>query len=135
MLTDLISAAIAWSAFYYFRKVKIENTVPAVDEKYYLGVILIPLFWLALYKLAGTYKNIYRKSRLKELGQTLLLSFLGVLFIFFSLLLDDEVISYKQYYETFVALLSFPHLFICYIHIFLDTHSLMKRIFHSCHFG
>lgn len=128
MLTDIISAAIAWSAFYYFRKVKIENSVFEVDEKYYLGVVLIPLFWLALYKLAGIYKNIYRKSRLKELGQTILLSFLGVLFIFFSLLLDDEVISYKQYYETFVALLSFH-----FISTFIPRFILSSNTAHKIH--
>src|SRR5262245_60103464 len=57
-----------------------------------------------MYALTGTYRNVYRRSRLKELGQTVSVSLIGVLLIFFTLLLDDFIVSYKSYYQTFFTL-------------------------------
>ncbi len=94
---DLLSAAGAWSLFFVFRKAFIESNkfgekVPIeFSNKFYLGLIIVPLFWLSLYAIQGTYSNIYRKSRLKELGQTLLTTLIGVVVIFFALILDDEI--------------------------------------------
>jgi exopolysaccharide biosynthesis polyprenyl glycosylphosphotransferase len=110
VLADFLTASLAWSLFYIFRKLYIEpekfgKAVPvSFDSKFYWGLLLIPLFWLLFYYLTGTYRNIYRKSRLKEAGQTLLISVIGVIFIFFALLLDDQVPSYKTYYQSVLAL-------------------------------
>jgi exopolysaccharide biosynthesis polyprenyl glycosylphosphotransferase len=107
---DLLSAALAWSLFFLFRKSihdpEIQSDLGRIyaDANYYIGVTVVPLFWLALYVMAGTYRRIYRKSRLKELGQTLTITLIGVVIIFFALILDDIVISYKNYYTSFLVL-------------------------------
>jgi exopolysaccharide biosynthesis polyprenyl glycosylphosphotransferase len=59
----------------------------------------------------GTYKNVLRRSRLREIGETLYVSIIGVLLIFFVLLLDDTIINYISYYETLFTLFSL-HFFI-----------------------
>lgn len=110
VVADILSAFLAWALFFYSRKVSIDHQLSHVkeqiliDNNLYLGLIVIPIFWLTLYTLIGTYKGIYRKSRLKELGQTLLLTVIGVTIIFFSVLLDDDVQSYKDYYLSFFIL-------------------------------
>ncbi len=110
LIADFLSATAAWTLFYIFRKLYIETEkfgkpIPVTfDEQFFYGLILIPLLWIASYYFTGTYKNIFRKSRLKEAGQTLLLSIIGVLIIFFVLLLDDEVVSYKNYYQSILTL-------------------------------
>lgn len=107
---DLLSAALAWSLFFLFRKSihdpEIQSDLGRIyaDANYYIGVTVVPLFWLAMYIMAGTYRRIYRKSRLKELGQTLTITLIGVVIIFFALILDDIVISYKNYYTSFLVL-------------------------------
>lgn len=112
LIADIVSAIAAWSLFYIFRKLYIEpekfgQPIPLVfDDQFRWGLIFVPLFWLFIYYLTGTYKNIYRKSRLKEVGQTLLISIISVLIIFFALLLDDEIDTYKSYYQSIVALFS-----------------------------
>ena len=111
ILADWFAAALAWGIFYGYRKLIIESQkfgfdVISLDKKFYLGILLIPVCWVFIYAITGAYRNVYRKSRLKELGQTLYLSVIGVLIIFFSLLLDDTVISYKSYYHTFFTLLT-----------------------------
>ncbi|MCK5169776.1 MAG: sugar transferase, partial [Bacteroidales bacterium] len=68
------------------------------------GVAVIPLFWIFLYFLSGYYKDIYRKSRLKELAQTFFTILIGSIIIFFTSLLDDEVIHYQNYYQLFLSL-------------------------------
>ena len=95
LILDSFSAAIAWVLFFSYRKEIVEpqlfgSDVPFLfNSQFWLGVVSITLFWLVLYFLSGYYKNVYRKSRLIELGQTLLQSFVGVLVIFFVAILDN----------------------------------------------
>jgi exopolysaccharide biosynthesis polyprenyl glycosylphosphotransferase len=112
ILADFLAAMLAWAAFYSYRKYFIESEkfglVAGIggDWKFYFGIIVIPFIWVLFYAFLGFYSNIYRKARIKVLGQTLYASFIGVLVIFFLLLLDDIIISYKTYYETFLVLFS-----------------------------
>ena len=109
LIADFLAAAMAWSSFWIFRKIILETRKYGAielefNQKFFVGLILIPVFWLLLYALIGTYNNIFRKSRLKEMGQTLFISFIGVIIIFFTVLLDDEIATYKSYYVSFAAL-------------------------------
>lgn len=110
ILFDLIAAASAWSLFFYYRKIFVESQkfgyriMVNLDEQFVTGLILIPLFWLLIYALLGTYRNVYRKSRLKELSQTFTTSLVGVTALFFALILDDEVLDHTTYYKSFAVL-------------------------------
>jgi len=110
VIVDFLSAIIAWGLFFIYRKytsnTEVLNNFQEIftDNKLYVGLIIVSLFWITLYAVTGTYNKIYRKSRLKELGQTLLISFFGVTVIFFTLILDDIVASYKDYYQSVVVL-------------------------------
>ncbi len=111
VLADWFAALLAWTLFYTYRKVGIESSlygykIPFTPDKhFYLGILLLPLLWVIVYALVGTYNDIFRKSRLREIGLTFYVSIIGVLIIFFALLLDDVIVSYKSYYDTFFALL------------------------------
>lgn len=110
VLSDLVFSGTAWTLFNIYRKLVIEPAkygykVPvSFDEKFLIAIIFIPLYWILIYWLTGTYKDIYRKSRLKEITNSLVITFLGTLFLFFVLLLDDEVRNYKYYRLTFTTL-------------------------------
>ncbi|NQX90743.1 MAG: sugar transferase [Flavobacteriales bacterium] len=110
LIADWISASIAWVILYVFRKKFLEvsrfgKELPLeFDENFFYGLLFVPLFWIALYIIAGQYTEIYRKHRLKEVGQTLLMSIIGVVVIFFVLLLDDQIVSYKNYYQSLLVL-------------------------------
>lgn len=117
ILADYFSASLAWILFYLYRKFYIEfdkfGILPkqVFDHQFILGILTLPLCWLLVYYLTGYYKNIYRKSRINELVQTLAMSLIGVTFIFFFVLLDDFVVSYKSYYKVYIVLFSL-HFFI-----------------------
>ncbi|MFC2100585.1 sugar transferase [Bacteroidota bacterium] len=114
LIGDILSAMIAWGGFFIYRKFSadpqiLENyNLILNDPNFYIGIIAIPVFWIFLYIMMGTYRKIYRKSRLKELEQTLLISVIGVLIIFFTLILDDIrfLTTYKTYYQSFLVLFS-----------------------------
>lgn len=135
VLADFLAAAIAWSLFFIYRKYSLEprslenfNFI-FEDNKFYLGILIVPVFWLILYTLVGTYSplKIYRKSRLRELSQTLLLSLIGVIIIFFALILDDVIISYKSYYLSFLVLYSL-HFFITFSGRLMLTTQTVRKI-------
>lgn len=111
VIFDFLAAAGSWTLFFIFRKTYIEPQkfgyeIPIeFDEKFFLALIIIPIFWLILHQLSGYYKYPYRKSRLKELSQTIFITLFGVLIIFFALILDDWVHTYKDYYYSFMTLL------------------------------
>lgn len=111
MFSDWVAAAISWVVLFLTRKTFIEATLHGYeipvgnDVNLLLGVIIVPVFWLFLYTFFGFYKHIFRRSRLKELGQTAVTSILGSLVLFFALILDDAVLNYKSYYISFTALL------------------------------
>ena len=126
IFADWLAAVLAWGLFFLYRKLIIEGQTysPDIfikDQKFYYGILIIPIAWVITYALIGSYQNVYRKSRLKELGQTLFLSLLGVLIIFFFLLLDDVVISYKSYYHTFFTLFTLHFLITALFRFSLST--------------
>ena len=104
VLADVLSAAIAWGLFFTYRKYSEDPTilnqlhVIFEDPKFWFGVISIPFYWEFLYIVIGIYRKIFRKSRLRELSQTITITFLGVMVLFFALILDDVITSYHAYY-------------------------------------
>ena len=110
LIADYLSAAVAWALFFIYRKVKIEAGIfgkaseNLFEPKFFEGILIIPLGWLLFYYLIGTYKNVYRKSRLQEFYQTLLTSTIGVIVLFFISLLDDTIATYRSYYELIFTL-------------------------------
>jgi exopolysaccharide biosynthesis polyprenyl glycosylphosphotransferase len=129
---DFVSASSVWVLFYFFRKKYIEAVEFVPDEKLYLGLSLIPFFWVVLYAATGSYNNVYRKYRLKEFGQTLFISILGTLFLFFFLILDDEMgaldgaESYKNYYRSVLALFSLHFVITVTLRLIITTRTVKK---------
>jgi exopolysaccharide biosynthesis polyprenyl glycosylphosphotransferase len=124
---DVLAAAVAWTSFFRFRKVYIESAkfgvqVPVnFDSKFFFGLVSITSFWIFLYLITGTYRNIYKKSRLNELGQTLIISSIGVLVIFFALLLNDIIVSYRTYYQSILVLFSLHFFLTATFRLILST--------------
>lgn len=105
---DWLSATFAWGLFYLLRRVILGEASTLFDQvfdsRFFAGIFLVPIFWLVLYHLFGTYKNLYSKSRLQELTTTFFCCLLGCLILFFALLLDDRIISYTFYYKESILL-------------------------------
>lgn len=106
LFLDWLIALVSWSIFFYSRKVILEKRPFEFDDKFFLGIFLIPLFWLFFYVLQGTYYDVRRLYRLKVFNLTVISSFVGSIILFFILLLDDQIADYKMYYTSFILLFS-----------------------------
>lgn len=124
---DLIAALASWILFYVFRKSTIELSSFHIDANFYYGLVLVPFYWIILYIIVGSYKNVLRKYRLREFGQTLFISLIGCLLLFFILILDDQIKGYKDYYSSLIALFSF-HFILTLTPRLIITSSIVKKI-------
>jgi exopolysaccharide biosynthesis polyprenyl glycosylphosphotransferase len=132
VLFDVLSSGLAWFLFFSFRKKVIEPAkfgypVPLeYDDRFFYGLLLIPLFWVSLYALLGMYKNIYRRHRLKELGQVLFSSMIGVIILFFTVLIDDQIANYQNYYRSILFLFGVHFAFTFTFRIILTTRTVKQ---------
>ena len=127
LLSDWLSAVFAWSIFNFFRKNIIEKQPFEIDENFKLSIVIIPIIWLLLYFAFGAYKNVYRRHRIKEVSQTLLLTLIGTFFIFFAFLLDDQNPSYQDHYTRIVGLFGI-HAIVTFIPRFVITSVIVNKI-------
>lgn len=124
---DMLAAAASYYLLYLFRKkyiepVKFGYKIPfEISDEFILGLSLIPVFWVVLHLLSGYYRNPLRKSRLQELGQTFFTTLIGVVILFFLLMLDDWVGNYKQYYTILLAYLGLQFGFTYIPRVFITT--------------
>jgi exopolysaccharide biosynthesis polyprenyl glycosylphosphotransferase len=108
-VSDLLSSSLAWALFFISRKhllgepATLQHAVFA-DPKFWWGIILVPLGWLFLYTLLGSYESLYRKSRLNEFITSFFATLLGTTVLFFLLILDDGKQEPSYYYKAFFIL-------------------------------
>jgi len=116
---DILSAILAWSCFFSYRKFTELKLSPTSeiwqkifsDYNFYLGIVIIPFCWFVLYALFGTYNQVWRKSRLKELIITFQQLTIGCLILFFAIIIDDVITDYTDYIRLFFVLFLLQFIF------------------------
>lgn len=102
-IADYITSAAAWMIFFFLRKLLLDQSFQT-DQKFWLGIFFIPVGWILIYGLVGSYNSIYKKSRLTEFTITFICSLIGCVILFFLFLLDDVKDDYSYYYAAFGVL-------------------------------
>lgn len=102
-LFDFLTAMLAWFLFFLYRK---QLEAPGItlsevvaDPKLWIGLLLVPTFWMVLYFIFDRYNDVYRLSRVDVIRRTLVLSFLGVMLLFFTVMLDDTSFQHASYFS------------------------------------
>ncbi|MGQ9847968.1 MAG: sugar transferase [Bacteroidales bacterium] len=132
VVSDFLFSSLAWFIFFSFRKKIIETQYfgypiqLTYDVKFFLGLVIIPSFWLILHYLSGYYQDVYRRSRLKELWQTFFITIIGTVILFFALVLDDYVVSYHDYYRSVLMLFSTQFLLTYLPRVIITTQTIHK---------
>lgn len=105
IVSDFLTSAIAWLIFNicrYYDFVAYQTTSSLGEYLSYprvlAGQVCIPVFWLVVYYFSGYYNWPLERNRISELWQTLVSSLVGVLVVFFTLVLDEIPRSYEIYY-------------------------------------
>jgi len=120
--SDLLTTALAWFAFNWFRFHDIISQNQHYDsfvaflrvKPVWLGQILFPLLMLGIYYLSGYYNKVYLKSRVEELGTTLSSALIGTIVIYFIAIVDDPIPDRQSNYMLllilYILLFSFVYL-------------------------
>ena len=127
VLIDLLSAALVWLLFYIYRLKTIENSEIIFKGSFFKSMVVLPIFWIFLYAVQGTYHNVQRNYRIKTLKQTLYGTLIGGIIIFFVFLLNDYVTNYTQFYNLFLVFIGL-HFLITIIPRFIFTTIHVKSI-------
>lgn len=110
ILSDYIAAILAWIVMYFSRRLLLSEPVTMdgeiyLNNRFWLGISVIPLCWLMFYAMVGSYTSMYKKSRLNEFTITFICSLIGCTVIFFSIVINDPQTDYRYYYKTYFIFL------------------------------
>ena len=110
ILSDYFAAVLAWVVMYFSRRLLLSEAVIMdgviyLNNRFWLGISLIPLCWLMFYAMVGSYTSLYKKSRLNEFTITFICSLIGCTVIFFSIVINDPQTDYRYYYKTYFIFL------------------------------
>lgn len=139
LIADFCSSALAWTIFYYYRKTQIDPLKTGdfnskiFDDKFYASVLILPVIWVLTYYLSGSYNNVLRRSRINEFVNGFVTSLIGVTVLFFVLLLDDQVASYKLYYKMYFVLFTAHFVITAFFRLLLSSYT--NKQIHSKKFG
>ena len=113
ILSDYITALLSAIIFHFSRRVLLSEPVFVdghllLTQRFWLGTSTIPLGWIILYTLVGSYGSLYLKSRLTEASNTFVYCLIGCTIIFFAIVINDPVKDYHYFYKTYFIFL-FSH--------------------------
>lgn len=107
-----MTAAVVWLLFNLLRYKEVVQYDSGFDsmesfllsDQVWKGQLLVPFGWMLLHYLSGYYNNVYGKSRVTELFITLITVTIGVVILFFGIVLNELFPSFRLYYELFFYL-------------------------------
>jgi polysaccharide biosynthesis protein PslA len=110
LLYDFISAVLSWMILYFTRRTLLQEPIFIqgrlfLNNRFWMGLMLIPAGWIIFYGLAGTYHALYKKSRLNEFTNTALASLIGCTILFFAIVINDPQTDYRYYYKAYFIFL------------------------------
>ena len=105
LIGDFIAAILAWIVLYFVRRYLLGEVVTIhgqlyLNQRFWLGLSLIPPSWIIFYAMLGAYNSLYSKSILNELTITLVASLIGCTLIFFIIVINDPQTKYTYYYKS-----------------------------------
>jgi polysaccharide biosynthesis protein PslA len=108
LVSDYLAASIAWILFTIVRKEFLREAFYQGDHldlnnRFIMGIALLPVIWVVFYFLTGSYHSLYKKSRLAEIGTAFFCTLLGCTIIFFIIILNDYNHTIHYYYSVFLS--------------------------------
>ena len=115
---DYTASVLSWLTLYFVRRyighepLTVNNHIYLTD-RFWMGIILLPVGWIVFYALVGSYHSLYNKSRLTELIKTTICSLIGCTVIFFLIVINDPQTNYTYYYKAFFSYLGSQFMLTC----------------------
>ena len=134
ILSDFTGSFIGWFLFNIFRYHIVGYlTMPSLSSFLTFrtvveGQIISPFMWVFLFFLSGYYNRPFLKSRFEELKTTLSSVFLGTLFVFFIVVLDDMPLNPSSYIDIMAGLFLIEFFF-----VYILRYTITTRATHKIH--
>jgi exopolysaccharide biosynthesis polyprenyl glycosylphosphotransferase len=111
IFSDYLAGILAWIILYFTRRSLLSepifvNNKIYLNNRFWMGIILVPLGWLVFYGMVGAYHSIYKKSRLNEITIAAICSVIGCTILFFSIVINDPQTDYRYYYKAYFTFLT-----------------------------
>jgi polysaccharide biosynthesis protein PslA len=105
LVSDYIAAILSWCALYFVRRYLLGERIIVNDsiylnQRFWLGLSVVPVGWVLFYALLGSYHSLYKKSRLAEFTTTFIYSVIGCTSIFFMIVINDPQKNYTYFYKA-----------------------------------
>lgn len=105
--SDLFTAIITWILLFEVLKTLLQQPIYMENgygaSKHFFGYIfLVPLLWVTLYFLTGTYTSLYKKSRFDEITTTFLMCLFGSALISFFFIFPGYKQPISYYFWGFI---------------------------------
>lgn len=135
VISDFLMTNVAWFIFNVIRYQTLADTSFAKSLHAFLtmevvmwGQVLFPLLMLTIFYLSGYYNNVFMKSRMEELLNTITTTLTGTILIYFIAIIDDPIPDRMDNYALLVSLflLMFTLVYMCRIAITLRTIRLIR---------
>jgi len=110
IVLDYFMTMAGWICFNIFRFISLPNDFNIslgrwlLDPVVMAGTFIVPLMLVIFYAVSGYYNEAFRRSRLDDLLGTLIVTFIAVIVIFFSVLVDDDIPERLKNYELMMAM-------------------------------
>lgn len=110
ILSDYATALLSSMIFHFSRRILLSESIfynhrLFLTQRFWLGTSTIPIGWLILYSLMGSYRSLYQKSRLNEATNTFIYTIVGCTTVFFAIVFNDPVKDYHYFYQTYFIFL------------------------------
>lgn len=108
VMMDYLTASTAWLWFFASRAWLLDDggAYPIRSRIWVYILLIIPLGWVMLYTLMGTYHSLYKKSRLAEFSRTLAATMLGATICFLVFVVNDPHTQAWYYVSSFGILVA-----------------------------
>src|SRR5687768_2315419 len=108
LLSDYMAAILGWCALYFIRRYLLKEPIVVdgliyLNDRFWYGIILMPIGWVMLFALVGSYHSLYKKSVLNEFLLTGICSIIGCVIVFFLIVINDPHKDYTYYYKAFFS--------------------------------
>src|SRR5688572_6776700 len=105
VLSDFLAAILAWIVLYFVRRYLLGETIVNdgtlfLNQRFWLGLSVIPMAWIIFYSILGSYNSLYHKSTLNEMTITFVSGVIGCTIIFFLIVINDPQKEYTYYYKS-----------------------------------
>jgi exopolysaccharide biosynthesis polyprenyl glycosylphosphotransferase len=132
LFSDFIAAILAWIVLHFARRYYLHEVIYTeqhglyFNQPFWRGLILLPVAWLLFFGLVGAYNSLYKKSRLNEFLNTLVICTIGCIIIFFSIVINDPQHKYTYFYKAL-----FTYIFAQTFFTWIGRNFLLNRVHHQ----